>query len=205
MKVRTEARREAIIDAAAKLFQEMGYEGASMNELAKRLGGSKATLYSYFPSKEELFVAVVQAYATLHLSDAVHGLLDDPDNEAGLETTLRRFGEQMLLILVNDESALAVYRMVVAEAGRSDVGMLFYESGPSESIAVLAALLAGAMERGELRRADPHVTALQFLALVTAESEVRLYQRNPQPLERDHIRQMADRAVDMFLKGAAGR
>ncbi|WP_413739280.1 TetR/AcrR family transcriptional regulator C-terminal domain-containing protein [Sodalis sp. RH21] len=205
MKVRTEARRDAIIDAAAKLFQEMGYEGASMNELAKRLGGSKATLYSYFPSKEELFVAVVQAYATLHLSDAVHGLLDDPAHEAGLETTLRRFGEQMLLILINDESALAVYRMVVAEAGRSDVGMLFYESGPSESIEVLSALLAAAMERGELRRADPHITALQFLALVTAESEVRLYQRNPQPLERDRIRQMVDRAVNMFLRGAAGR
>ena len=51
MKVKTEARREAIVEAAAQLFQEMGYERASMNELAKRLGGSKTTLYNYFPSK----------------------------------------------------------------------------------------------------------------------------------------------------------
>ena len=74
MKVRTEARRDAIVDAAAELFQECGYERASMNELARRLGGSKATLYNYFPSKESLLVAVVKAYATGHLSDAVDGL-----------------------------------------------------------------------------------------------------------------------------------
>ena len=68
MKVRTEARREAIVEAAATLFQEMGYERASMNELARRLGGSKATLYSYFPSKEALLVAVVKAFTTGHLA-----------------------------------------------------------------------------------------------------------------------------------------
>jgi AcrR family transcriptional regulator len=71
MKVRTEARREAIVEAAALLFQEVGYERASMNELTKRLGGSKATLYGYFPSKESLFVEVVRSVATVHLSEAV--------------------------------------------------------------------------------------------------------------------------------------
>lgn len=52
MKVRTEARREAIIDAAASVFLEMGYERASMNEVTKRMGGSKATIYSYFPPRK---------------------------------------------------------------------------------------------------------------------------------------------------------
>jgi AcrR family transcriptional regulator len=201
MKVRTEARREAIIDAAAQLFQETGYERASMNELARRLGGSKATLYSYFPSKEALLVAVVKAYATGHLSDAVSDLTQTWA-DANLETILTRFGERMLLVLTNDVSALAVYRMVIAESGHSEIGTLFYDAGPRESVDILAKFLGSAMERGQLAQADAHLRALQFLALVTAQTNTRVYQRNPAPLEIAEIRQMVNSAVDMFLRGA---
>jgi AcrR family transcriptional regulator len=111
MKVRTEARRNAIVEAATELFKEMGYERASMNELAKRFGGSKATLYGYFPSKEELFVAVVEAVATGHLLEATQELAADAaDGQPALEARLKRFGERMLKVLTHDESALAVYR-----------------------------------------------------------------------------------------------
>ncbi|MFO6300028.1 TetR/AcrR family transcriptional regulator [Rahnella selenatireducens] len=201
MKVRTEARREAIIDAAAQLFQETGYERASMNELARRLGGSKATLYSYFPSKEALLVAVVKAYATGHLSDAVSDLTQTWA-DADLETILTRFGERMLLVLTNDVSALAVYRMVIAESGHSEIGTLFYDAGPRESVDILATFLASAMEGGQLAQADAHLRALQFLALVTAQTNTRVYQRNPAPLEIAEIRHMVSSAVDMFLRGA---
>ncbi|TPG58259.1 TetR/AcrR family transcriptional regulator [Ewingella americana] len=201
MKVKTEARREAIIDAAASLFKETGYERASMNALSKRLGGSKATLYSYFASKEDLLVAVVQAYATGHLSEAVSKLsASGPDVD--LATILTRFAERMLLVLTNDGSALALYRMVIAEAGHSDIGMLFYDSGPSESIAMLASFMSMAMEKGQLAHADAHLRALQFLALVTAETEIRIYQRNPAPLDLEQIRHLVKNAVEMFLHGA---
>ena len=205
MKVRTEARRQAIVEAAAGLFQEMGYEGASMNELAKRLGGSKATLYGYFPTKEALFIAVVQSFATGHLSEAAEALSEEVVGRAALEAALTRFGERMLQVLTNDATALAVYRMVVAESGRSEVGQLFHEAGPRQSIAALTALLSAAMKRGELRRADPKVTALQFTALVTAETGLRLYQRDPPPLAPAQIRQMVRRAVEMFIAGTVAR
>lgn len=201
MKVRTEVRREAIIDAAAQLFQETGYERASMNELARRLGGSKATLYSYFPSKEALLVAVVKAYATGHLSEAVSDLTQ-MWADASLETVLTRFGERMLLVLTNDVSALAVYRMVIAESGHSEIGTLFYDAGPRESVDILAKFLGSAMARGQLAQADAHLRALQFLALVTAQTNTRVYLRNPAPLEIAEIRQMVNNAVDMFLHGA---
>ncbi|OEZ62756.1 TetR/AcrR family transcriptional regulator [Duganella sp. HH105] len=205
MKVRTEARRQAIVEAADALFQETGYEGASMSEVAKRWGGSKVTLYGYFPSKEALFSAVVQSCATGHLADATRDLSTAPMDRAGLESALEHFGVRMLGVLANDKSALAVYRMVVAESGRSDVGQLFYDAGPSTSVATLATLLSGAMERGEIRRADPKVTAQQFLALLTAEVDVRLYQRDPPPLSPQAIRQLVQRATDMFFAGAAPR
>lgn len=206
MKVRTEARRSAIVEAATELFKEMGYERASMNELAKRFGGSKATLYGYFPSKEELFVAVVEAVATGHLLEATQELAADvADGQPALETRLKRFGERMLNVLTHDESALAVYRMVVAEAGRSDVGQLFYDSGPAAAMAAIAELMAAAMDRGELRRSDPKVAAAHFTALVMAETDMRLYQRDPPPLTLKQIRQMVSRSVEMFMRGAAQR
>ena len=60
MRVRTESKREAILEAASHVFLESGFEGASMAEIAARVGGSKATLYGYFGSKEDLFVEVTQ-------------------------------------------------------------------------------------------------------------------------------------------------
>lgn len=108
-------------------------ERASMNELAKRLGGSKATLYGYFPSKEELFVAVVQNVATSHLAATPLELLE-VNGDATLESLLTSFCERMLPVLSNDAKALAVYRMVIAEAGHSNVGSCSTRRGrPSSS------------------------------------------------------------------------
>lgn len=204
MKTRTEARRDAIVEAAAQLFEEAGYERASMNELAKRLGGSKTTLYGYFPSKESLFEAVVRSHATGHLADATAGLEGmAAGNAAELGDTLLRFGERMLAVLAHDARAMAVYRMVIAEAGRSELGRLFYQSGPAESLATLGGFLHAAMQAGLLRESDPELRAKQFLALVTAEIEERMYQCNPAPLSSEQVRGMVKRAVDMFLAGAA--
>ena len=151
--------------------------------------------------QESLLVAVVKAYATGHLSDAVDGL-SAPLPDLPLETVLTRFGERMLLVLTNDGTALAVYRMVIAEAGRSDIGMLFHDAGPGEAIESLAAFLALAMQKGQLGNADADLRARQFLALVTAQTNMRLYQSDPAPLDVIEIKQLVKNAVEMFLYGA---
>ena len=58
---RKEERREAILAIAKRVFLDQGYSGASMSAISAELGGSKGTLWSYFPSKEELFAARVLA------------------------------------------------------------------------------------------------------------------------------------------------
>ncbi len=68
MRTLSEERRQAIITAAAAVFQEQGYERTSMSEVARRAGGSKATLYNYFTSKEALFESVVRTYSTQFLT-----------------------------------------------------------------------------------------------------------------------------------------
>ena len=61
------ARRKAILATAREMFLDQGYKPVSMSAIAARLGGSKTTLWSYFPSKPVLFMAVaedlVDAYA----------------------------------------------------------------------------------------------------------------------------------------------
>lgn len=203
MRVKTKERHDAIVDAAAQLFLEVGYEGASMQELSKRIGGSKATLYNYFASKEELFVDVVCSFATKYLTEAGDEILLNEDETLSLKEVLTKFGEKMLQVLTNETRALAVYRMVIAESGRSDIGKLFHQSGPKQSLIKLKVIIEAAMNKGQLIKDDPQVKALQFLALITAEVNNRHFYRDLPPVTSTQIKEMVERAVTMFLAGAS--
>ena len=64
-----EATRQLLIDVAREFFTERGYAGTSMSLIATRVGGSKGTLYNYFKSKEELFVAVIERNGAIYCSE----------------------------------------------------------------------------------------------------------------------------------------
>lgn len=198
MRVKTEARRDAIIQEAIQLFREVGYERASMNELAKRLGGSKATLYGYFESKELLFVAVTEVLGKTHLDLALKELTEGTNDN--LAETLHRFGVSMVQ-LINKPDALGVYRMVVGEAGHSDVAKLFFEIGPQRAIKSVAQFLQGAINSGAIRPCEPEIAARHFMALITAESEDNLFKRTVPKLTKTKASHMVRRAVEVFLHG----
>jgi hypothetical protein len=143
--------------------------------------------------------------ATAHLSEASRELPATVTSLVELKAALTRFSEQTLLILTNDARARAIHRLVLAEVDHSEAAQLFYESGPSESIAALGKLFRVAIEREMLRRGTASIFAKQFMSLVTAEINARVYQRDPAPLGRTAIRSLAKRAVDMFLAGAEPR
>lgn len=203
MRTLTEERRLAIIQAASQVFQELGYERASMNEVARRVGGSKATLYNYFTSKEELFAAVVRTYSTQFLTQAAAELVSDELQNLPLEEKLTRFAVSMLQVLTGNNPALPLYRIVVGEAGHSDIGTLFRESGIRESMETLGRVLGEAVQKGELREAEPMLLASQFTALVKAETDVLLLRRDIPLFSPQQIAQMVSRAVRLFLYGAA--
>ena len=202
MRTLTDEKRNSIIAAASSVFQEFGYERASMNEVARRAGGSKATLYNYFPSKEALFETVVRTYSTHFLTEAAQELADHEADALSLEQKLTRFGERMLGVLARDMQALALYRVVVGEAGHSDIGALFYEAGIRESMEGLAALMRQHIATGELVNADAMLRAKQFSALLKAEADDLLLQRETSPYSQRAIAAMVTSAVDLFLGGA---
>ena len=107
MRVKTDERRQSIIDAAIEVFRAEGYERASMSLIAARLGGSKTTLYGYFASKEELFAAAM-GEALNRQAEKDIGALDPAEPDVML--ALLKFGAAYNR-LVTSEDALAVTRV----------------------------------------------------------------------------------------------
>ena len=105
--------RASILDTADEIFLEAGFQAASMSEIAARLGGSKGTLYNYFSSKEDLFIACVKRHCE-NFRAQMSALI-----EAGgdLESTLTRVGRRYVEFVGSDDT-VRKFRMIVAEAER---------------------------------------------------------------------------------------
>jgi AcrR family transcriptional regulator len=199
MKVRTDAKRDEILEVADAAFLELGYGRASMAEIAARVGGSKATLYGYFPSKEALFLAIIERRAERYVLPALARLEESAEED--VRTALRRFGEQFLEFIATEE-AVATYRVIISEAAHSDIGRAFFEAGPRRCNEAVARYLAGAMNRGQLRKSDASVAALHFLALLAhGEMWQHYFMRELPTITRAQIKRIVERAVDAFLGG----
>jgi AcrR family transcriptional regulator len=190
-----DGRREAILDAARDVFLEEGFAAASMSTIAARLGGSKATLYNYFKSKEEIFEAYVGRHCVWQ-SEAMFALLTDEEDAREALTAL---GRRLLETTLSDFS-LANYRLIVAEAERSpQIGRIFYETGPLAGARRLAAFLERAAARGHLRLRDPLLAANQFIGLLQSPwSKARQCNYIPAPGAAE-IAAHVDAAVETFL------
>ncbi len=164
MRKKSEERRQAILDVAAEVFNEMGVDRASMAEISTRLGGSKATLYSYFSSKEEIFLEVMRHQAGMQFDSLFALLNDDSDTRA----TLKLFGTKYLQLVLSPE-IIAVRRLMYYHAERSQLGCLYYEKGPKRGWTAIADFMTRAIAKGDLREADPMLVAAQFRALAEAE------------------------------------
>ncbi len=216
MKKRTEEKREAILDAATAVFRDMGFHHASMNAIASRLGGSKMTLYSYFPSKEAIFLEVVRRVAldkNVRVSSFLEepAIMDDTRQKAAeafqelersdddIEGILKRFGEKFIAFIYSPK-ILAVRRALLAESYRPDVGRYFYEHGPKKTTELITVFLEKAMKKGQLRPdMDAFVAATHLRSLLNARWYERcLFELVKAPSREEMQKSVAD-AVSVFL------
>lgn len=165
MRQKSDSRRQCILEAATSLFREVGFKGASMAQISERVGGSKATLYSYFPSKEELFATAMidameeQGQAMLDLLDA-----SDPD----VRKVLLRFCKTYADFIAQPQ-AMACMRIAISEsANNQKLGATLYRLGPKRGLNEIANYIASVMERGYLPKGDSHIAALQLKSLLEA-------------------------------------
>lgn len=191
-------KRQAFVNAAREGFLTNGYAATTMSTIAATVGGSKTTLWSYFPSKEHLFAAVLDDLAVLYCE----ALTLELDPLAPVETELRRFGH-VLVRTVFSEPIVALQRMVIGEAHRfPELGQMVFDRGPRLGKARFAAYIAGAMEAGKLRPGDAALAGGQFAALCKAElyQEAMFAIRMPDPLV---IEGTIAAAIDTFMRAWA--
>lgn len=199
MKSKTEAKRQEILEAAAAVFREVGYERATMSDIRARIGGSKATLYNYFPSKESLLLEVMHHGRELELQ-AVVGALDLDAEDARKE--LLRFGQEFLAVLYSPET-IAIRRLSIAESRHSEIGRVSFERAILPVEKKVAEFLRLAIKRGVLRSADPKIGAMHFLSLLESELLQRVLLGVIEAVKPETLASAARRAVNAFLSGYA--
>ncbi|MBP2228930.1 TetR/AcrR family transcriptional repressor of mexJK operon [Azospirillum agricola] len=194
-----DAKAEQILAASREIILEMGYAALSMDLVAQRARVSKTTLYTRFPSKEELFSATITAECDRR------GMRFQPDefDELPLRDILLLIGRRFVDLLWSD-AAIRVHQSVLGEAARQpEIARLFFQAGPEKGMAAFVALFEHLAERGLIRTGDPSFVALQFMAAMQGGPYCALVMGQcPLPPEEERGAFVA-KVVDLFLRGIA--
>ena len=186
-----------LLDVAAEVFIADGFAAASTNEMARRACASKTTFYSRFPTKEDLFLAVIARRMT-RVFELVTGFPEQPT----LDGTLRQFGTNLLTIALSPEQ-ISLIRMVSMESGRyPQLAKEYYESGPRRAEEALAFYFKSQISLGHLRDADSLMMARHFMNLITG-SPVRWFVLGfeSKPLSDRALQKHLDGVIDLFSRG----
>ncbi len=189
------AKRRQIIDGAREIFMSVGFDAASMNDIARAAGVSKGTLYAYFDSKDQLFEAIIRGeYA--QSAERVCTFTREGD----ARQMLRDFGVRLISKMAEPYTR-SLARVVIAAAEKfPNVGRAFYEAGPLYGATRLAAELENLERSGKLRVPDPERAAWQFVDLCQSYVYKRLLFGVVDSISREDIEASVEAGVDVFMK-----
>lgn len=192
------ARRQAMLDAARRLFIEKGFEKTTLTDIIAQSGGSRATLYEHFGDKAGLFRAMMEENS----ANILKGLCAAHTGEGVTpEAGLTCFGLHLVRELLS-ERVVSVLRILIAEGGRiPDIADSFFRIGPDTAASRLADYLRHLSDDGVLRIDNPRDAAQAFLGMIAGNLVIRtliMPDRLPRLEELDrYVRQ----AVVLFLNG----
>ncbi|WP_051660754.1 TetR/AcrR family transcriptional regulator [Bosea sp. 117] len=188
-------KRRDIIDGARRVFFDKGFDGASMDEIARAGSVSKATIYVYFDSKEDLFQALVEA----DRRQSAERLWEIDDSDPDVASLLHRIGVSFMTMMVRPDH-IRMVRMVMGVAEKFPaVGRTFFETGPCYGGRRLADLLARQTELGHLAVEDCEMAAYQFFNLCQGNIvKGLLFGGDTQPVE-EKIERTVSSGVKVFL------
>ena len=188
-------KRQLVVDAAGALFMAHGYGAVSMDAVARAAGVSKATLYAYFTSKDQLFAAIIGQACDQKI--ALGEML--PAEVSDIRAALTVFGRRLLGFFL-EERALAIHRVVIAESTRfPELGRAFYDHGPAALLRTFGAWLAEQTAQARLGVTDPATAAEQFVALLRTSVFLRASLGLARPTDAE-IDATVEAAVTTFLK-----
>ena len=194
-RIRRGRKFDQVLAGAREIFLRDGYEGASVDEIARAAGVSKATLYSYVPDKELLFMEVAKAECRRQADSAIAAL----DMDRPVREILCEVGRQ-LTCFITSEFGQRIFRICVAEADRfPQIGREFYDSGPKLVRERVMQLLRVAIDRHELVIDDLELAADQFAELCKADLFPRMVFHRETGFAPQEIDRVVDGAVETFL------
>lgn len=184
-----------VLEGARTVFMRDGFEGASVDDIVREAGVSKATLYSYFPDKRLLFIEVAKIECAAQSDAAIAQVEASGDLREALTKAATRMGRFFL-----SDVGMQVYRIVVAESQRfPEIGREFYETGPARVREILKAFLQKGVDAGKLQIDDLDLAADQFPELCKAGLHLQMalgLREAPSAAEIDRV---VAGAVEMFL------
>lgn len=191
------AKRQQILEGASRVFSQMGFDAASMNDITREAGVSKGTIYVYFDGKEELFLELCNHYREILFADIYHALEGDGD----LREALIEFGTALAEVLTSDV-VVRVQRVVIGVAERMpSMSREFYERGPRRGQALMRALLDRHVAAGRLDIEDTELASYQLADLfMSGMFKKRIFGCMDQPPSKELIRKTVTAGVDVFLK-----
>ncbi|WP_179378098.1 TetR/AcrR family transcriptional regulator [Jannaschia marina] len=186
---------DQVLEGAREVFTADGYEGASVDAIAKAAGVSKATLYSYFPDKRLLFLEVAKTECLTQIDEAA-GILDAYDDP---RKVLSDAGRRMMGLVLSPFGQ-AIFRMCVAERDRfPELGREFYRTGPEVFHATMCAYFEQAVEKGDLVIDDLKLASDQFIELCHAQLFTEMIFGLRESATDEEIARVVDGAVETFM------
>ncbi|WP_159807889.1 TetR/AcrR family transcriptional regulator [Litoreibacter roseus] len=186
---------DQVVSGARSVFLAEGFEGASVDLIAREAGVSKATLYSYFPDKRVLFIEVTKQECALQADRALQVETED----VPVRQMLTGVAQSMMSFLTS-EFAHRIFRICVAESDRfPELGREFYVSGPKLLEDRLIMYFDHACARGELEIPDVQLAASQFQELMKADVFIKMVFNVLEEPDQEELDRVIDGAVDMFL------
>lgn len=193
----------AVLDAATTVFLTHGFSAATTDMIQREAGVSKKTMYECFPSKEAMFVAVIERQCA-SMASTIHAIQPAQGN---IRKTLEDIGRAYLEIVLA-EAGVALFRVVVAEAPRfPDAGRRFYLAGPKVVIAMVSERLSEASVMGEI---DVHAIGIEaaaslFVSMVRTEGQMECLLHPGSRPSAEQLDRWVRLAVDAFIGRFAPR
>jgi AcrR family transcriptional regulator len=184
-----------ILEGARRVFLADGFDGASMNDIARVAAVSKGTLYVYFQSKQALFEALIREE---HRRTAERlSMFDEAEPDVAL--VLKRFGNALMNVMLLPEHIALVRTVSAAAAKFPTIGRAFFEAGPQYGANRLADYFAQQVEAGTLVVDDVNLAAWQFLECLQGGHLKRMLFCVCEPPPQEAVEKAVSRAVDMFM------
>ncbi|MEN4567630.1 TetR/AcrR family transcriptional regulator [Pantoea agglomerans] len=194
---RKESRPSEIIDAATDVFAEKGYAGTNLNEVAKRAGIAKGTLYIYFETKEDLFRAVARAAFTANLEGMEKAAAD-------VGKPVRHLIPALLQAAAKgpaNSRIPAIARMVISESRQfPDIASIWHDNVVARVLNMLSGVLEEGQKRGEVRPGNPRLQAMSIVGpMVTATLFREIFAEDSEL--RPELESLAKSHTDIILRG----